>query len=55
MRYLAVFMAQLKIRYIYLKRYYFDTISMIVTMFIIFLLIFYGAMALDGGHPGRHR
>jgi len=49
MRYLAVFMAQLKMRFIYLRRYYFDTISMIVTMFIIFLLIFYGAMALMGG------
>lgn len=51
MRYLAAFIAQLKIRYIYLKRYYFDTISMIGTMFIIFLLIFYGAMALMGGTP----
>ncbi len=53
MRYLAVFNAQLKMRYIYLKRYYFDTISMIVTMFIIFLLIFYGAMALMGGTPAE--
>lgn len=49
MRYLALFRALLKMRYIYLKRYYFDTLSMIVTMFLIFLLIFYGAMALLGG------
>jgi len=49
MRYLALFKALLKMRYIYLKRYYFDTVSMIVTMFLIFLLIFYGAMALLGG------
>jgi ABC-2 type transport system permease protein len=51
MRYWALFKALLKMRYIYLKRYYFDTISMIVTMFLIFLLIFYGAMALLGGTP----
>jgi ABC-2 type transport system permease protein len=49
MRYLALFMALLKMRYIYLKRYYFDTLSMIITMFLVFLLIFYGAMALLGG------
>jgi ABC-2 type transport system permease protein len=51
MRYLALFRALLKMRYIYLKRYYFDTLSMIITMFLIFLLIFYGAMALLGGTP----
>lgn len=49
MRYLALFKAQLKMRYIYLKRYYFDTLSMIITMFLVFLIIFYGAMALLGG------
>jgi len=49
MRLLALFKAQVKMRYIYLKRYYFDTLSMIVTMFLIFLLIFYGATALLGG------
>jgi len=49
MRYLALFKAQLKMRYIYLKRYYFDTLSMIVTMFLVFLIIFYGATALLGG------
>lgn len=48
MRHLALFMAQLKIRYIYLKRYYFDTLSMIVTLFLVFLIIFYGAAALVG-------
>lgn len=53
MRYWALFRALLKMRYIYLKRYYFDTISMIVTMFLIFLLIFYGAMALLGGTPAH--
>jgi len=51
MRYLALFRAQLKMRYIYLKRYYFDTLSMIITMFLVFLIIFYGAMALLGGTP----
>ncbi len=49
MRYLALFKAQLKMRYIYLKRYYFDTLSMIITMFLVFLIIFYGATALLGG------
>lgn len=49
MRYLALFTALLKMRYIYLKRYYFDTISEIITIFLIFLLIFYGAKALLGG------
>lgn len=48
MRHLALFIAQLKIRYIYLKRYYFDTLSMIVTLFLVFLIIFYGAAALLG-------
>ncbi|MBE0430448.1 MAG: ABC transporter permease [Dehalococcoidia bacterium] len=53
MRYLALFMAQLKIRYIYLKRYYFDTLSMIVTLFLVFLIIFLGASWLLGGTPGE--
>ncbi len=52
MRYLALFIAQLKIRYIYLKRYYFDTLSMIVTIFLVFLIIFFGATWLLGGTPG---
>ena len=51
MRHLALFMAQLKIRYIYLKRYYFDTLSMIVTIFLVFLIIFFGAAALLGASP----
>jgi len=49
MRYLVLFWALLKKEYIYLKRYYFNTLSGIITIYIVFLIIFYGAKALLGG------
>ena len=52
MRHLALFRAQLMMRYIYLKRYYFDTLSGIVAMFLSFLVIFYGTTALLGSGVG---
>lgn len=49
MRHLVLFKALLKKEYIYLKRYYFNTLSGIVTIYLVFLIIFYGAKALLGG------
>ena len=49
MRHLILFKALLKKEYIYLKRYYFNTLSGIITIYIVFLIIFYGAKALLGG------
>ena len=53
MRHLILFKALLKKEYIYLKRYYFNTLSGIITIYLVFLIIFYGAkygaQALLGG------
>ncbi|MFQ6090009.1 MAG: ABC transporter permease [Candidatus Bipolaricaulia bacterium] len=49
MRHPILFKALLKKEYIYLKRYYFNTLSGIITIYIVFLIIFYGAKALLGG------
>lgn len=52
MRVLIVFKTLFKRHLIELRRYYFDTISGIVTLFALFVIIFYGARALIGGRAG---
>ena len=52
MRHLVLFWALLKKEYIYLKRYSFNTISGIITIYLVFLLIFYGVKALGGANFG---
>jgi ABC-2 type transport system permease protein len=49
MRLAVLFKALFKKEIIYLKRYYFNTISSIITIYIIFLIIFFGVKALGGG------
>jgi ABC-2 type transport system permease protein len=44
--------AQFKHAFIQLRRYAFDTISMLVTLYILFLLIFLGIRTLAGGPSG---
>ena len=36
---------------VYLKRYYFNTLSGMVSVFMVFLIVFYGAKALGAGAP----
>jgi len=49
MRHLILFKALLKKEYIYLKRYYFNTLSGVITIYLVFLIIFYGAKMLLSG------
>ncbi|MCL0099179.1 ABC transporter permease [Dehalococcoidia bacterium] len=51
MRYLVLFKAILKQQFILMRRYLFNTIVSLIGIYIIFLLIFFGAHALGGGAP----
>ncbi|MCL0089588.1 ABC transporter permease [Dehalococcoidia bacterium] len=52
MRYLVLLKAILKQEFILRRRYLFNTIAALSTMFMLFLFIFFGARALGGGAPG---
>ncbi|MCL0084223.1 ABC transporter permease [Dehalococcoidia bacterium] len=52
MRYLVLFKTILKQESILMTRYLFESISSFITLFILFLFIFFGARALGGGIPG---
>ena len=51
MRYIVLLKAMMKKNYLLLRRYPFNLISGLLSLFIIFLVIFYGAKALVGGNP----
>lgn len=52
MRYLVLFKTMLKREFIEMRRYLFDTVGAVVTIYILFLVTFFGARALGGGVPG---
>ena len=52
MRYLVLFKAILKQQFVLMRRYMFDTVSALISIYIMFLLVFFGARALGGGAPG---
>jgi len=52
LKYLILLKAILKQEFIMMKRYLFNTIAGLTTIYILFLLIFLGARALGGGAPG---
>jgi len=51
-RYLVLFKTMLKQEFIVMRRYLFDTVAALIAIYIIFLLIFFGARALGGDVPG---
>jgi len=51
-KYLTLFTTILKQEFIVLRRYLFNTIAALSTIYILFLFIFFGARALGGGAPG---
>ena len=52
MKYLVLFKTMLKWEFIIMRRYLFNMLSALITIYILFLLIFFGARALGGGAPG---
>jgi len=51
MRHFVLFIAIFKKYLVYLQRYFFNTLSGMVSIFMIFLIVFYGAKALGAGGP----
>ena len=48
---LTLWAGELKRSVIHMKRYYFETLSMLFVFFVFFVLIFFGAKAISGGTP----
>lgn len=51
MRTLVLLRANFKRTFIEMRRYYFETLSGLVTLFLFFLAVFYGARAFGAGNP----
>ena len=51
-QYLVLFKTMLEWEFIIMRRYLFNMLSALITIYILFLLIFFGARALGGGAPG---
>ncbi|MCI2426462.1 ABC transporter permease, partial [Candidatus Acetothermia bacterium] len=52
MRYLVLFKTMFKWEFIIMRRYLFNMLSALISIYILFLLIFLGVRALGGGAPG---
>lgn len=49
----VLFVGQFRLSFLQMKRYAFDTVSGMVTLFVLFLLLFYGANAALPSGPGK--